>query len=111
MRNLIQAGDKVTRNRPPYEAHLEAYESFTFIMGITVAHELVHFFVGYLTGQDVPDTPEWVSYLPPVYNRVEENGTEIGESGRTWEGYVLGGIVETAEDTSNPLGAYQAGTL
>ncbi|KAI1349766.1 hypothetical protein F5Y01DRAFT_316439 [Xylaria sp. FL0043] len=111
MQNLLRAGDSVRNNESFSEAHFAAYESFTFIMAITVAHELVHFFIGYLTGRASPNTPEKISYLPSIYNKPGIDGKEIGESGRTWEGDVFGGIVETAEDSTDPLGAYQAGTL
>ncbi|KAI0403870.1 hypothetical protein F4802DRAFT_569693 [Xylaria palmicola] len=111
MQNLVRAGEAAINNRQPREAQFAAYENFMFIMAITVAHEVVHLFVGYLTGRELPNTPRRVSYIPSVYNKLQDDGTEMGESGRAWEGYVFGGIVETAEDRANPLGAYQAGTL
>ncbi|KAI1867950.1 hypothetical protein JX265_004004 [Neoarthrinium moseri] len=90
IQNLIRAGAGAAQNRQPHEAHLGAYEKFMFLMTVTVAHELMHFFVGYLTG-------------------LSSDGTLVGESGRAWEAFVLGGVVETFENVRNPLGAYQAG--
>ncbi|KAI1390125.1 uncharacterized protein F4822DRAFT_224958 [Hypoxylon trugodes] len=78
-------------------------------MAITVAHELMHFFTGFLTGYDYSMTPEQVSYLPSFYNREARDGRMVGESGRAWEGNVLGGVVEAMEELSQP--ADQAGVL
>ena len=80
-------------------------------MGITVAHELVYFFVGFLTGYDRPSTPEEVTYLPSLYSSQTAGGIDVGESGRAWEGSVFGGIVEVWGNSSSPLGVYQAGDL
>ncbi|KAK8068466.1 hypothetical protein PG996_007578 [Apiospora saccharicola] len=106
--HLIRAG---TRNEQLRDAHVSAYERFLFLMGITVAHELVHFFVGFLTGYDRPSTPEEVTYLPSLYSSQTAGGIDVGESGRAWEGSVFGGIVEVWENTSSPLGVYQARDL
>ncbi|RWA09822.1 hypothetical protein EKO27_g5309 [Xylaria grammica] len=109
--NFVRAGEAITKNQQPLEAHITAYNNFMFIMGITIAHELVHSFVGYLSGSARPSTPENISRLPSRYNTSHERGTETGESGRAWEGLVFGGIVEAVEDPFNPLGAFQAGVL
>ncbi|KAI0410264.1 hypothetical protein F5X98DRAFT_386687 [Xylaria grammica] len=109
--NFVRAGEAITKNQQPLEAHTTAYNNFMFIMGITIAHELVHSFVGYLSGSARPSTPENISRLPSRYNTSHGRGTETGESGRAWEGLVFGGIVEAVEDPFNPLGAFQAGVL
>ncbi|KAK8004637.1 hypothetical protein PG989_004356 [Apiospora arundinis] len=109
--HLIRAGRKSAQNEQPRDAHVCAYERFLFLMGITVAHELVHFFVGFLTGYDAPSTPGEVSFLPSIYNIPIAGGRYVGESGRAWEGVVFGGIVETIENRSSPLGVYQSGDL
>ncbi|KAL9563617.1 hypothetical protein ACKAV7_012285 [Fusarium commune] len=55
-------------------------------------------------------SPPRLSFLPELFNN-EIDDQEVGESGRYWEGVVLGGTVETYENTSNPLGSRQAGDL
>ncbi|KAF7536450.1 hypothetical protein G7054_g4585 [Neopestalotiopsis clavispora] len=88
----------------------DAFESFLFLMSITVAHELVHLFVGFISGNNRPLTPPDVSFLPEDYN-TKIRGKPVGESGRAWEAYVLGGTVEAFEQKDNPLGNRQAGTM
>lgn len=105
----MRAGEKSVQNEQPHEAHVSAFEDFIFLMAVTVAHELIHFFVGFLTGYNRPETPTKVSFIPSLYNITTPEGIEMGESGRAWEAIVFGGIVETIEDRSSPLGAYQAG--
>ncbi|KAI0903663.1 hypothetical protein F4823DRAFT_568460 [Ustulina deusta] len=110
IQHLLRAGEAASRRVHPRKAHLAAFESFMFLMAITVAHEVVHFFTGFLTGYVLPPTPAEVSFLPSKYN-VRWNGVELGESGRAWEATLLGGIIEGVEDPSHPLGVYQAGTF
>lgn len=87
-----------------------AFESFLFLMSITVAHELVHLFIGSLTGDDRPFTPPGISYLPDHYN-TRIDGEPVGESGRAWESSFFGGTVEAFEQKDNPLGDHQAGIM
>ncbi len=110
IQHLLRAGEAASRRVHPRKAHLAAFESFMFLMAITVAHEVVHFFTGFLTGYVLPPTPAEVSFLPSKYN-ARWNGVELGESGRAWEATLLGGIIEGVEDPSHPLGVYQAGTF
>ncbi|KAI2622293.1 hypothetical protein GGR54DRAFT_55085 [Hypoxylon sp. NC1633] len=53
----------------------EDYERWVFRMSITVAHEVVHFLMGYLNGKARPITPP----------RVSVEGWPGGEAGRAWE--------------------------
>ncbi|KAI1326142.1 hypothetical protein F5Y16DRAFT_422069 [Xylariaceae sp. FL0255] len=82
MRHLVRAGEKAAQKQELHEAHMHAFESFIFLMAVTVSHELTHFFVGFLTGYDWPSTPQEVSFLPELYNSTMADGTTIGESGR-----------------------------
>lgn len=109
MEGLIAAGDLATKETTP-GVSMAAYESFMFLMAITVAHELCHLYVGLFTGYDRPQTPEDVSFLPELFNQSFE-GDIIGESGRAWEGMVLGGIVECFADLKHPLKAHQPGIM
>ncbi|KAI0536633.1 hypothetical protein GGR58DRAFT_528110 [Xylaria digitata] len=109
--HLIRAGEVISNPGQRRVDYLPAYEGFLFIMATTVAHEMVHLFIGFLTGYRSPDTPKEVTFLAPLYNDLIATSTRIGESGRMWESLVFGGAIETAEDISNPLGVYQAGTL
>ncbi|KEZ46583.1 hypothetical protein SAPIO_CDS0390 [Scedosporium apiospermum] len=93
VRNAIQAADRLDR---------EELRKFLFLLGISVAHELVHMFVGYLSGDNEDDTPPTIGRYPP--------GTSgIGEAGMHWENVLFNGFVEAMYDSSNPLGASQAG--
>jgi hypothetical protein len=85
------------------QAGSHSYDMFRFQMAITVAHEIIHLLIGYLTGKKQPHTPPEVSLAP--------YGTMVtGESGRYWESLLLGGVVEFYEDSQDPLGNMQAGT-
>jgi hypothetical protein len=104
---MITAGsNSYTTNNPD---ELSAYESLLFLMSVATAHEIVHFFVGFLTGYDQPSTPDFVNFLPDLFNS-SYRGIPVGESGRAWEGMVFGGTLEAFEAQS-PLGARQAGDL
>ncbi|KAI1208355.1 uncharacterized protein F4807DRAFT_148849 [Annulohypoxylon truncatum] len=94
--NMIHA-----RRLEPNVARLN-YSRFKFQMVISVAHEMVHLLVGYLTGSHSPPTPPGVT-LTPFGNTVS------GESGRYWESILLGGVVEFYQDRNDPLEARQAG--
>lgn len=88
-----------------------AHESIMFLMAITVAHELVHLFVGLLTGYIEPTTPPDVTYIAEHYNKQLEDGTFAGESGRAWESLMFGGTVEVYEDEDHSLGFRQSGAI
>jgi hypothetical protein len=60
---------------------------FKFQMVISVAHEILHFLTGFLTGNLKPSTPKGVTAEPYGQPRV-------GEAGRYWESKLLGGFVE-----------------
>lgn len=64
--------------------NIDSYNIWMFRMAITIAHELTHFFTGYLTGDSRPITPPNVSV----------RGWPGGEAGRAWELAALGGVVE-----------------
>ena len=78
------------------------YPLFKFQMVISVAHEIVHFLTGFITGTATPDTPPGVTARP--YGR-----DDVGEAGRWWEDALLGGFVEFWSYPSDPLGSRQAG--
>jgi hypothetical protein len=105
---MITAGNNSASTNHPDE--LTAFESFMFLVSVTIAHELMHLFVGFLAGYNWPSTPPKISFLPQLFNN-DIDDEEVGESGRYWEGVVLGGTIESYENTSNPLGSRQAGDL
>ena len=86
-------------------------------MGITIAHELCHFFIGFLTGYRVPNTPPGLRYLERDLTIIAGDAT--GESGRWWEASVFGGEIrffteplpDLAHPEKHPLGYRQAGDL
>lgn len=70
----------------------EDYERWVFRMALSVAHELTHFFTGYITGDGRPITP----------NNVSVPGWPGGEAGRAWEIATFGGIVEFWSERTDP---------
>jgi hypothetical protein len=80
----------------------ESYKLFKFQMTISVAHEILHFLTGFLTGTPRPNTPRDVTARP--YNR-----PNTGEAGRFWESRFLGGFLECWSVPSDPLGFRQPG--
>ncbi|EEY21947.1 conserved hypothetical protein [Verticillium alfalfae VaMs.102] len=107
--NMVHAGNNATQTRSQPE--MEAFETFMFLMGVTVAHEMLHLFIGFLVGYITPSTPPTITFLPELYNSVLADGSEVGESGRAWEGLVFGGTVDAFESRSSPLGTRQSGIL
>lgn len=80
------------------------WDRFIFQLGIAIAHEIVHFFTGFLTGTSYPDTPPKITYSG-------FGNSATGEAGRFWEGQLFRGIVDVFEDPRDPLGPFQAGAL
>ncbi|KAK4170840.1 hypothetical protein QBC36DRAFT_112223 [Triangularia setosa] len=89
--------------------HREDFERFCFLMGLATAHELVHTFVGYLTGDSGTDTPPRVQF--PFIEPSAPTPVSRAEAGRFWEGKLLGFLVQAWEDPRNPLGDRQAGEM
>ncbi|KAK3941400.1 hypothetical protein QBC46DRAFT_340533 [Diplogelasinospora grovesii] len=89
----------------------KAVETFKFLMAITLAHEMVHFFIGFLAGSTIPCTPPSITGARLRHNHTDDSGNEIGESGYAWEKCAFGGKVVAIEDVNHPLGGRQAGVL
>jgi hypothetical protein len=81
-------------------------EKALFFLALTVAHEMVHVYFGYLTADEGRNTPALTNY-PPGLTVGEMNG----ESGRFWESHFIGAITKACHQPSDPLGLAQAGTL
>ncbi|KAI1313267.1 hypothetical protein F5Y03DRAFT_390288 [Xylaria venustula] len=109
--DLLTAGRNALDGRN--EDDMIAFERLIFLMAIATAHEIVHLFVGFLTGYGAPTTPPEVSFLPGQYNTVSPTNSNVkhGESGRAWEGAVFGGTVEAFESSPHPLGTRQSGVF
>ncbi|KAK8112450.1 hypothetical protein PG984_012976 [Apiospora sp. TS-2023a] len=82
----------------------DSYDTFKFQMGISVAHEIVHLFVGFLTGSKRPITQPSVNM--PGFDIDDDEG----ESGRYWERIFLGGVVENWSTKDHPMGDRQPRT-
>ena len=99
------------------EDRTQVFKIQMLAMGITVAHELVHAFVGFLTGTELPTSPSHISFVPEFNNHQCSDGTVRGDSGYSWEGKVFGGFItyvaaaEPPELDDHPLGKRQAGEL
>ncbi|KAK3299595.1 uncharacterized protein B0H64DRAFT_389095 [Chaetomium fimeti] len=81
----LHAAPKEGHYRRGYDAN---YNALLVEGAFTIAHELVHCFVGFLSGDRALRTPP--SFLPVGF---EQRGSNHGESGRMWELLVLGGCV------------------
>lgn len=90
------------RNEGAAKAAKDEHYCYIFIMAVTVAHEVVHVFIGFLTGDNWPDTPPEVQARGFADHRV-------GESGRFWEDALFGGGPECVEADVSVLGWRQAG--
>ncbi|KAH6649498.1 hypothetical protein F5144DRAFT_479665 [Chaetomium tenue] len=81
----------------------DSYSHYKFQMVVSVAHEIVHFLTGFITGTAVPHTPPGVIAQPfPV----SQNN---GEAGRYWERELLGGFLEMWSVPDDPLELRQPG--
>ncbi|KAK4185127.1 hypothetical protein QBC35DRAFT_28935 [Podospora australis] len=49
VQNAVQAAEA---------GEVQHFERFLFLLGLSTAHELIHMFVGYMTGNDTTETPE-----------------------------------------------------
>ncbi|KAH6844654.1 hypothetical protein B0I37DRAFT_166178 [Chaetomium sp. MPI-CAGE-AT-0009] len=87
----------------PEEVAGSSYDLYKFQMVVSVAHEIVHFLTGFLTGTMRPHTPPGVTAEP--YG----NKPKSGEAGRYWENDFLGGFLEMWSLPDDPLGARQPG--
>ena len=102
--------DRTARDARATEAGArETVAGFRVLMSIALAHELVHFFVGYLSGGEAVSqlTPGPVVDGSGKWGNPDNNE---GESGRRWEEKVFGGNMTFFKDPANhPLGDKQAG--
>ena len=83
--------------------HEEAYTIFRFLLGVTIAHELVHCFMNFLSKTEEKDTP---------INTLGMSLTNTGpwsDSGTLWESLTLGGTVVAFKVSNHPLRRRQAG--
>ncbi|KAI1347079.1 hypothetical protein F5Y01DRAFT_319154 [Xylaria sp. FL0043] len=116
IQNLLSVGEKAFLY-PHEHMYTDAFQDFMVLMAVTIAHELVHLWVGYLTASwDSPHTPVQVDFLASYYTGARHYGTDnhgngCGDSGRVWEDLAFGGTLEAFGEPSNLLKAYQAGTL
>jgi hypothetical protein len=97
----VAAEDTLKDPRPAHHANLQ---KFLFILGLTIAHELVHFFIGRILGDVEDDTPKKI-------DDPDMSTGKMGESGRYWEKHLLGHRIERYWDATDPLGEKQAGAL
>ncbi|KAK3290880.1 uncharacterized protein B0H64DRAFT_420682 [Chaetomium fimeti] len=77
----------------PSEAQMRHFRNLHLRLSLTMAHELVHVFNLYLQGSQHNHTPPHVSYGP-------YGDDKVGESGRYWEYWTLGGWVDMRADSN-----------
>lgn len=86
------------------ENNANELRGFLFLMGLSVAPELIHTFIGFLTGDVGRDTPDSIRYpLVPVRRE--------GESGNFWEGKLLRCRIQACFNPRNPRGSRQVGDM
>lgn len=85
--------------------HSHAYDRFRVIMGVTIAHGLVHCFMNYLfDGDETWNTPTEVMGIKFL-------NANYGDSGSVWEIEMLGGKFMTYKEPDHPLADDQAGKM
>ncbi|KPM38673.1 hypothetical protein AK830_g7871 [Neonectria ditissima] len=82
----------------------EDFHKFLFLLSVSVAHELVHLFVGFMLGDSGRSTPAEINHPAG-----QAGSQRLGESGRYWEGKFLGHCVEAFYDETHPRGLNQPG--
>ena len=60
--------------------YITDFQRFLFMLDTTITHELVHVFIGYLTGTSEPDTPDRIQHPP------RPSAKSSSKSGKAWEG-------------------------
>ena len=75
------------------------YQKFLFQMTISVAHEIMHFFTSFLTGDGRPVTPRQVGVVGYP-----------GEIGHLWERIAIGGHIEFYSNPQPAITSPRAGT-
>lgn len=81
-------------------------EKALFFLALTVAHEMVHVYFGFLTADEGRNTPALTNYPEGL-----SVGAMNGESGRYWEGQFIGAVTKAYYQPGDPLGLAQAGIL
>lgn len=77
---LVDAADKARDNR--------TFRNYLFLLGLSVTHEFVHLFVGFMYGDEGLNTP------PPVHHPPAGRMSQRpGESGRWWEWNFFGAMI------------------
>lgn len=79
---------RIAEEQTPTDANTSATHSIIFRIGVTLAHELCHIFVGYLLCNPRAQTPPDVTFGPGYGNDTQ------GEAGRFWEHVFFGLYVD-----------------
>lgn len=104
---LLQIIDNAIRVADATNPDVEEFQRFLFLMGMAAAHELVHAFVGAVTGGTDRSTPPPANFPHPGLR----GGAGLGESGRYFEGVLCGFLVQAYHRDGHRLGVRQAGEL
>ncbi|KAK3984275.1 hypothetical protein QBC44DRAFT_375362 [Cladorrhinum sp. PSN332] len=84
----------------------EEFQRLLFLLGVAVAHELVHMFVGFMSGNEGTNTPNSVQWP------FRQPGASTGrEAGNAWEGLLMGFNIQANYNPTSPFGSQQAGHL
>ncbi|KAK4665438.1 hypothetical protein QC763_0062430 [Podospora pseudopauciseta] len=104
MENAGIAANKFLTTKTADDFH--DFEKHLIVASLTIAHELVHVFVGRLTGVNDADTPPKID-VPPKTGMA----LSLGESGRYWETKFVGYSVWAFYDDKDIRKEAQGGTL
>ncbi|KAK5655518.1 hypothetical protein OQA88_5789 [Cercophora sp. LCS_1] len=103
---MVHVGQRATTfrdpNHPEHVSCVVAWETFTFQLGMCIAHEVVHLLTGFLSTHRLHHTP-------PNVTALGYGDETTGEAGWYWETRMMGGVLNFYEDRRDPLGVHQAG--
>ena len=89
---MKEAADRAKGVTDPNDDRFKEHRTFLFHNAVLLLHELIHFFITFLS-QSQELTPMYIQYdVTPVFS------TSEGESGRYLEQLVFGGTIDTWRD-------------
>ncbi|UNI24006.1 hypothetical protein JDV02_009787 [Purpureocillium takamizusanense] len=95
------AASKASRGSAAADRYSQRWRDFLFVFASATLHELAHFFLGYLSGNGRPYTPDQITHLGYGSKRgARGNIIPGGESGRWLENMLYGGSIEFYADES-----------
>ncbi|KAK4220576.1 hypothetical protein QBC38DRAFT_526394 [Podospora fimiseda] len=101
--NLIKLADWSTSGEDEgfKRAAHQQFRRLLFLLGLAVAHELIHVFVGFMAGNSGTDTPPQIQW----HSRFGQPNARTGEeAGNAWEGLLMGFNIQAFYNQDSPFG-------